>query len=56
MDDLKLFGKTKSDLESHVPTVLIYTKDVRMRFGLQKCVKYDYEVGEEGREFWYMNV
>ena len=37
MDDLKLFGKSKNDLESLVQTVRIYTEDIRMKFGLQKC-------------------
>ena len=37
MDDLKLFGKNKNELESLVQTVRIFTQDVRMKFGLQKC-------------------
>ena len=37
MDSLKLFRKTKNDLESLVQTVRIFTEDIRMRFGLQKC-------------------
>ncbi|XP_060792588.1 sodium-dependent organic anion transporter-like [Neoarius graeffei] len=38
MDDLKLYGKSKDDLESLVRTVRIYTEGIRMRFGLTKCV------------------
>ena len=37
MDDLKLYGKNKNELESLVQTVRIFTQDVRMKFGLQKC-------------------
>ena len=37
MDDLKLYGRNKSELESLVQTVRIYTQDIRMRFGIQKC-------------------
>jgi len=37
IDDLKLYGKNKSELESLKQTVRIYTQDIRMRFGIQKC-------------------
>jgi hypothetical protein len=37
MDDLKLYGKNKKELESLVQTVRIFTQDIRMKFGIQKC-------------------
>lgn len=37
MDDLKIYGKTKDDLEALMNTVRIYTEDIRMRFGISKC-------------------
>lgn len=37
MDDLKLFGKSKKDLESLMNTVRIYSNDMRMEFGIEKC-------------------
>jgi hypothetical protein len=37
MDDLKLYGKSKADLEGMVNTVRIFSDDIRMKFGLQKC-------------------
>ena len=37
MDDLKLYGKTKDDLEALMNTVRIYTDDIRMKFGISKC-------------------
>ncbi|XP_063952186.1 uncharacterized protein LOC135153479 [Lytechinus pictus] len=37
MDDLKLFGKTQSDLESLINTVWIFSEDIGMQFGLDKC-------------------
>ena len=37
MDDLKLYGKTKSDIESLINTVRLLSDDISMRFGLQKC-------------------
>lgn len=36
MDDLKLYGKTKAELEALVNTVRIFTNDIKMKFGLQK--------------------
>jgi hypothetical protein len=37
MDNLKLYGKSKLELEGLVNTVRIFTDDIRMKFGLQKC-------------------
>ena len=37
MDDLKLYGKSKDELESLVHTVRIFTNDIQMRFGIEKC-------------------
>ena len=37
MDDLKLYGKTQKDLESLIQTVRIYSSDIGMEFGLEKC-------------------
>ena len=47
MDDLKLYGKTKEELESLVETVRIFTDDVRMRFGLQKCATLTMKRGKK---------
>ena len=38
MDDLKLYGKSKEELESLVQTVRIFTDDVKMRFGLNPFI------------------
>lgn len=37
MDDLKLYGKSKNELEAMVNTVRIFSDDIRMKFGLEKC-------------------
>ena len=37
MDDSKLFGKTKDQIDSLVQTVQIFSEDIRMEFGLKKC-------------------
>jgi hypothetical protein len=37
MDDLKLFGKNKEQIDSLVETVHIVSKDIGMEFGIKKC-------------------
>ena len=37
MDDLKLYGKTKEQVESLVNTVQLISKDIGMEFGVAKC-------------------
>jgi hypothetical protein len=37
MDDLKLFSKSKAEVESLVHTVRIFSDDIGMKFGMDKC-------------------
>ena len=37
MDDLKLYGKSTAELESPLNTVRIFSNDISMEFGLDKC-------------------
>ena len=37
MDDFKLFSKNKKELETLIQAVTIYSDDIRMEFGLEKC-------------------
>ena len=37
MDDLKLYATNKNELSSLINTVSIFSKDIRMEFGLNKC-------------------
>ena len=37
MDDLKLFAKSKKEINSLVQTVDIFTEDIGMQFGIKKC-------------------
>ncbi len=37
MDDLKLYGKSKTEIQSLLNTVQIFSKDIAMEFGLGKC-------------------
>ena len=37
MDDLKLYGKSSNELESLLNTVRIFSNDISMEFGLEKC-------------------
>ena len=37
MDDLKLFAKSKNQIDSMVQTVHIFSVDIGMQFGIKKC-------------------
>ena len=37
MDDLKLFGKNEKQLNNLVNTVRVFSKDIKMEFGVQIC-------------------
>ena len=37
MDDLKLYGASKDQLDSLVQVVRIFSQDIKMSFGLDKC-------------------
>ena len=38
MDDIKLFAKNKKELETLIYAVRIYSQDIGMEFGIEKCV------------------
>ena len=37
MDDIKLFAKNKKELETLIHSVRIYSKDIGLEFGIEKC-------------------
>ena len=37
MDDLKLYGSDKRQIDSLINTVRVFSDDIRMEFGLKKC-------------------
>ncbi|XP_055359272.1 5,10-methenyltetrahydrofolate synthetase (5-formyltetrahydrofolate cyclo-ligase) isoform X2 [Betta splendens] len=37
MDDIKLYAKSKRDIDSLIDTTRIYSSDIGMSFGLEKC-------------------
>ena len=37
MDDLKLYGKNHSEIESLLHSVEIFSSDIQMCFGISKC-------------------
>ena len=38
MDDLKLYSPNDKDVDSLVQTIRIFSKDIGMEFGIEKCV------------------
>ena len=39
IDDVKLFAKNEKELESLLHAVRIYSQDIGMEFGIEKCAK-----------------
>ena len=37
MDDLKLYGRNEKGLNSLVQTVCVFSEDIAMEFGIEKC-------------------
>ena len=37
MDDIKLLAKNKKELEILIQTVRIYSQDIKIEFGIEKC-------------------
>ena len=37
IDDLKLYGKNEHEVDSLFQSVRIYSEDIAMEFGIQKC-------------------
>ena len=47
MDDLKLYGANKDQLDSLVQVVRIFSQDIRMSFGLDKCAVLEMRRGRQ---------
>ena len=37
IDDIKLFAKNEKELETLIQTIRIYSQDIKMEFGTEKC-------------------
>ena len=37
MDDIKLFAKNEKELETLIQTIRLYSQDIGMQFGIEKC-------------------
>ena len=49
MDDLKLYGKSQKDMETMIHTVRIFSDDIGMQFGLDKCATITLKRGKLAR-------
>ena len=45
-DDIKLFAKNEKELETLIQTVRIYSQDIEMEFGIEKCAMLVMKSGE----------
>ena len=46
MDDLKLYSRSEKGLDSLVQTVCLFSKDIGMEFGIEKCPMLVMEKGK----------
>ena len=46
MDDLKLYSRNEEGLDSLVQAVRVFTKDIGMEFGIEKCAMLVTEKGK----------
>ena len=46
MDDLKLYSRNEKELDSLVQTIRIFSKDIGMEFGIEKCAMLVIEKGK----------
>ena len=57
MDDLKLYAKNDKEIDALVNTVRIFSKDINMEFGLEKCAKVTITRGKWRKEQrWYYRM
>ena len=49
MDDIKLFAKNEKELETLIHAVRIYSQDIGMEFGLEKCAMLVMKSGKGNR-------
>ena len=49
MDDIKLFAKNEKELETLIHAVRIYSQDIGMEFGIEKCAMLVMKSGK-----WHM--
>jgi len=46
MDDLKLIAKSEEELRIQIQTIKIFSDDINMEFGLEKCAKFAFKRGK----------
>ena len=46
MDDLKLITKSEEEIQQQIQTVKIFSDDIHMEFGLEKCAKIMFKRGK----------
>ena len=46
MDDIKLFAKNEKELETIIHAVRIYSQDIGMEFGIEKCAMFVMKSGK----------
>ena len=53
MDDLELYSKSEKALDSLIQTVRIFSEDIGMQFGIDKCAMLVMKKGANSEVRWY---
>ena len=52
MDDIKLFAKNEKELETLINAIRIYSQDIGMEFGIEKCAMLVMKYGKRHLTDW----
>ena len=52
MDNIKLFAKNEKELETLIQMVRIYSQDIGMEFGIEKCAILAMKSGKQHKTEW----
>ena len=56
MDDIKLFAKDEKELETLIHAVRIYSQDIGMEFGIEKCAMLVMKSGKRQLREWNYQI
>ena len=56
MNDLKLYSRSEKELNSLVQTIRIFSKDIGMEFGIEKCAVLVIEKGKIVKSGKYLGI
>ena len=56
MDGIKLFANKEKELETLICTLRIYSQDLGMEFGIEKCAMLEMKIGKQKLREWNCQI